>query len=176
VDTAGLSSPRLLDVLRREIRARHMSLRTEDAYVYWARDFIRYHGRRHSRDLGPSEVEADLSILANQRRVAASTHNQALSALLFLYRAVLKVELPWLQNLHRPKRPQRLPVVLTVEKVTAVLARTWARSWPARVRRGRAIARTTWPASLPIARWACGNRRRDTRRAMNALAASSAGV
>lgn len=67
--TAASPSPTLVDVLRREIRARHMSLRTEDAYVYWARDFIRYHGRRHSRDLGPSEVEADLSILANQRRV-----------------------------------------------------------------------------------------------------------
>jgi len=61
---------------------------------------------------------------------------------------VLKVELPWLQNLHRPKRPRRLRVVLTVEKVTAVLARTWARSWPARVRRGCAIARTTWPAII----------------------------
>jgi len=78
VDTAGPSSPRLLDVLRREIRARHMSLRTEDTYVYWVRDFIRYLGRRHPRDLGPSEVEADLSMLAKQGRVAASTHNQAL--------------------------------------------------------------------------------------------------
>lgn len=73
--------------------------------------------------MGPSEVEVYLSMLANRRRVAASTHNQALSALLFLYRAVRKVELPWLQNLQRPKRPQRLPVVLTVEEVTAVLSR-----------------------------------------------------
>jgi integron integrase len=100
-----------------------MSLRTEDTYVYWVRDFVRFHARRHPRELGPAEVEAYLTMLANRRRVAASTHNQALSALLFLYRAVLKVELPWLQNLQRPKRPQRLPVVLTVDEVTAVLER-----------------------------------------------------
>jgi integron integrase len=123
VDTARPPSPTLLEVLRREIRARHMSLRTEDTYVYWVRDFVRYHGRRHPRDMGPADAEAYLSMLANRRRVAASTHNQALSALLFLYRAVLKVELPWLQNLQRPKRPQRLPVVLTVDEVTAVLSR-----------------------------------------------------
>jgi integron integrase len=100
-----------------------MSLRTEDTYVYWVRDFVRYHGRRHPRDMGPAHVEAYLSMLPNRRRLAASTHNQALSALLFLYRAVLKVELPWRQNLHRPKRPQRLPVVLPVEEVTAMLSR-----------------------------------------------------
>lgn len=99
-----------------------MSLRTEDAYVYWVRDFVRFHERRHPRDMGPADVEAYLTMLANRRRVAASTHNQALSALLFLYRAVLRIELPWLENLQRPRRPQRLPVVLTVEEVTAVLA------------------------------------------------------
>jgi integron integrase len=121
--TAATPSSTLVDVLRREIRARHMSLRTEDTYVYWARDFIRFHGRRHPRDMGAAEVEAYLSMLANRRRVAPSTHNQALSALLFLYRAVLKVELPWLDNLQRPRRPQRLPVVLSVDEVTAVLSR-----------------------------------------------------
>lgn len=123
MDTARPSSPTLLDVVRREIRARHMSLRTEGTYVYWVRDFVRFHGRRHPREMGPSEVEAYLSMLANRRRVAASTHNQALSALLFLYRAVLKVELPWLQNLQRPRRPLRLPVVLSVAEVSAVLSR-----------------------------------------------------
>jgi integron integrase len=116
-------TPTLIGVLRREIRARHMSLRTEDTYVYWARDFIRFHDRRHPRDLGAAEVEAYLTMLANQRRVAASTHNQALSALLFLYRGVLKVELPWLDNLQRPRRPQRLPVILSADEVTAVLSR-----------------------------------------------------
>jgi site-specific recombinase XerD len=121
--TAASPSPTLVDVLQREIRARHMSLRTEDTYVYWARDFIRFHGRRHPREMGAAEVEAHLAMLANRRGVAASTHNQALSALLFLYRAVLKVELPWLDQLQRPRRPQRLPVVLSVEEVTAVLSR-----------------------------------------------------
>jgi integrase len=86
------------------------------------RDFVRFHGRRHPRELGAAEVEAYLTMLANRRRVAAATHNQALSALLFLYRAVLKVELPWLDNLQRPRRPQRLPVVLSVEEVNAVLS------------------------------------------------------
>jgi site-specific recombinase XerD len=100
----------LIDIVRREIRVRHMSLRTEDAYVYWVRDFVRFHERRHPRDMGPADVEAYLTMLANRRRVAASTHNQALSALLFLYRAVLRMELPWLESLQRPRRPQRLPV------------------------------------------------------------------
>lgn len=86
--TADVPSPTLIDVVRTELRARHMSLRTEDAYVYWARDFIRFHGRRHPREIGSAEVEAYLTMLANQRRVAPSTHNQALSALLFLYRTV----------------------------------------------------------------------------------------
>src|SRR5512147_139440 len=119
----GVPSPTLIDVLRRELRARHMSLRTEDAYVYWARDFVRFHGRRHPRDLGAAEVEAYLAMLANRRRVAASTHNQALSALLFLCRAVLKAELPWLVNLPRPRRPQPLPGILSSDELTAVLSR-----------------------------------------------------
>jgi integrase len=110
MDTAAAPPPTLLAVLRREIRARHMSLRTEDTYVYWVRDFVRCHGRRHPRELGAAEVEAYLTMLANHRRVAASTHNRALSALLFLYRAVLKAELPWLDNLQRPRRPLRLRV------------------------------------------------------------------
>jgi integrase len=87
------------------------------------RDFVRFHGRRHPREMGGPEVEAYLTMLANRRRVAASTHNQALSALLFLYRAVLKVELPWLDDIQRPRRPQRLPVILSVEEVNAVLSR-----------------------------------------------------
>jgi integron integrase len=121
--SAVASSPTLIDVLRSELRARHLSLSTEDTYVYWARDFLRFHGRRHPREMGPAEVEAYLTMLANRRRVAASTHKQALSALLFLYRAVVKVELPWLDNVPRAKRPQRLPVVLSVAEVTAVLSR-----------------------------------------------------
>src|SRR5687768_3758874 len=89
-------APGLLDALREAIRLRHYSLRTEKAYVDWVRRFIRFHGRRHPRELGGEHVQAFLSSLAVQRHVAASTQNQALAALLFLYREVLGVELPWL--------------------------------------------------------------------------------
>ena len=115
--------PKLLDQLRHQIRRRHYSIRTEDAYVYWARWFIRFHGLRHPRDMGASEVEAFLTSLAVERKVSASTQNQALSAILFLYREVLKIELPWLDNVVKAKRPQRMPVVLTRDEVQAVLAR-----------------------------------------------------
>jgi integron integrase len=116
------SQPTLLNAVRREIRARHLSIRTEQQYVYWIRWFVRRNLPRHPRDMGTTEVEAFLSMLANERRASASTHNQALSALLFLYRAVLKQDLPWLDRLERPKRPLRLPVVMTVEEVAAALA------------------------------------------------------
>jgi hypothetical protein len=102
MDTAATPPPTLLAMLRREMRDRQMSLRTADTCVYWVRHFVRFRGRRHPRELGAAEAEAYLTMLANRRCVAASTHNQALSALLFLYRAVLKVELPWLDNLQRP--------------------------------------------------------------------------
>jgi len=113
----------LLEAMRREIRARHLSLRTEQQYVYWIRDFVRHFYRRHPREMGAAEVQAYLSMLANERRVSASTHNQGLSALLFLYRDVLKQELPCMEQIERPRRPQRLPVVLTVQEAQAVLAR-----------------------------------------------------
>jgi integron integrase len=103
------------------MRTRHLSLRTEQQYVYWIRWFVRHHGRRHPRQMGAAEVQAFLSMLATERRVSASTHNQALSALLFLYRAVLGHDLPWLDGLQRPRRPQRLPVILTVDEVRAVI-------------------------------------------------------
>jgi integron integrase len=99
-----------------------MSIRTEEQYVYWIRGFIRFHRMRHPREMGAAEVESFLSMLAARRRVAASTHGQALSALLFLYRAVLKQDLPWLKELERPQRPRRLPVVLSVDEVRLVLA------------------------------------------------------
>jgi len=86
MDTATTSSTTLIDVLRRELRARHMSLRTEDTYVYWARDFVRFHGRRHPREMGAAKVEAFLSHLANDRHVSPSTHRQALSAVLLVYK------------------------------------------------------------------------------------------
>jgi len=115
--------PKLLDQVRHKIRLKHYSIRTEEAYTDWVRRFILYHGRRHPRDLGPGEVEAFLTHLAVQGKVAASTQNQAKSALLFLYREVLEVELPWLDNVEQARAPRRLPVVLTTEEVHDLLSR-----------------------------------------------------
>lgn len=105
--------PKLLDQLKRCIRDKHYSLRTEEVYVYWARWFIRFHGLRHPAEMGATEVKAFLSYLVTERNVSVSTHRQALCALLFLYKNVLGVELPWMDNLHRPTRPVRRPTVLT---------------------------------------------------------------
>jgi integron integrase len=117
------AAPRLLDALRERLRYMHYSLRTEEAYVYWVRGFVRWAGLRHPRTLGAVEVQGYLVMLANERRVAASTHRQALSALLFLYREVLGVDMPWLKELGRPVANKRIPVVLTQLEVQALLAR-----------------------------------------------------
>ncbi len=104
----------------------HYSLSTEQVYVYWVRFFIRWSGNdgamRHPRDMGASEVEAFLTHLATDRKVSASTHNQALSAILFLYREVLAVELPWLNGINRPAQKRRIPSVLTKDEVAGLLA------------------------------------------------------
>ncbi len=131
---AGVTStkhtpPRLLDQLRDRIRVKHYSMRTEQAYVGWVRRFILANDKRHPRDLGAAEVEAFLTRLATDRNVAAGTQNQALAALLFLYREVLGQDLPWLDNVVRAKRPRRLPVVLTPAEVRALLARLDGREW-----------------------------------------------
>lgn len=91
-----------MDQLRERIRYLHYSLRAEQTYLYWVRFFIRWHGLKHPREIGASHLEAFLTMLATERKVSASTHNQALSALLFLYREVLEIDLPWLQNINRP--------------------------------------------------------------------------
>jgi integron integrase len=114
--------PRLYDRVVEVLRVRHYSRRTEDAYVGWIRRFIRFHGGRHPRLLAEAEVTAFLSHLAVEGDVAASTQNQALSALLFLYQQVLEVKLAWLDEVVRARRPQRLPVVLSREEVRGVLA------------------------------------------------------
>lgn len=106
-----------------------MSIRTEEAYVGWARRFILANGKRHPRTMGAREVEAFLTHLANAGHVAVSTQNQALSALLFLYREVLQIELPWMENIQRAKRPRRLPVVLSREEVAALLAEMEGVTW-----------------------------------------------
>jgi integron integrase len=116
-----LVSTRLLDQLRERLRYMHYSLRTEQNYVYWVRWFIRWHGMRHPKDMDGKDVEAFLSMLANERKAAPSTHRQALSALLFLYKEVLDIDLPWMQNIGRPVPTKRIPTVLTVEEVTQVL-------------------------------------------------------
>jgi integron integrase len=115
--------PKLLDQVRAAIRARHYSRRTERAYTDWIRRFILASGKRHPAELGPTEVTSFLSSLAVDRRVAPSTQTQALSAILFLYRDVLALELPWLNHVVRAKRPHRIPVVLSRAEVRAVLVR-----------------------------------------------------
>lgn len=114
---------KLLDQVRDLLRTKHYSIRTETQYLQWIKHFILFHDKRHPREMGAREIEAFLTHLAVQRQVAASTQNQALSALLFLYRDVLNVDLPWLENVTRAKRPQRLPVVLTRDEVQSILAR-----------------------------------------------------
>jgi len=113
--------PRLLDAMRAQIRYMHYSRRTEQAYVHWVRAYIRHHGLRHPAEMARAEVESFLSWLATERDVAPSTHNQALSALLFLYQHVLRITLPWMQDVGRPHRERRLPVVLSHDEVARVL-------------------------------------------------------
>ena len=113
--------PRLLDRVRQALRARHYSRRTEDSYIAWIRRYIFFRGKQHPAELGGPAVTRFLTSLAVDGHVAASTQNQALSALLFLYRDVLEVDLPWLDGIVRAKRPERLPVVLTRDEVRAVL-------------------------------------------------------
>ena len=115
--------PRLLDRVRQALRARHMSRRTEEAYVAWIRRFIFFHDKRHPAEMGAAEVTKFLTSLAVDGQVAASTQNQALSALLFLYKDVLEVELPWLDGIVRARRPERLPVVLSRDEVRALFQR-----------------------------------------------------
>ena len=117
----AFQSTRLLGQVREQARYRHYSLRTEKAYAYWVRFFVRWHGLKHPRDMGAPEVQAFLTMLANERRASASTHSQALSALLFLYREVLGLDLPWLQDLARPRYTRRIPTVLTQDEVALLL-------------------------------------------------------
>ena len=114
--------PRLLDLLRLQVRYLHYSLRTEQAYVQWVRAFIRFHGLRHPAELSGSEVEALLGWLAAERRVAPATHKQALSALLFLYQKVLHQRMPWMDDIGRPQSAARLPVVLSHDEIARLLA------------------------------------------------------
>lgn len=119
-------SAKLLDQVRERVRYLHYSLQTEKAYVYWAKAFVLWTARsgggfRHPREMGQADVEGFLTMLATEKQVSPATHRQALNALLFLYRQVLGMELPWLQQIGRPPERKRIPVVLTVQEVQAVL-------------------------------------------------------
>src|SRR4030095_5289797 len=117
------SGPKLLDQVREAIRVRHYSYRTEQQYVAWIRRYIRFHDMRHPRTLGGADISAFLTHLATKCNVASSTQAQALAALLFLYKKVLEIELPWLDQIVRSRRPKRLPVVLSRTEVREVLRR-----------------------------------------------------
>ena len=123
------TQPKLLDRVRDRLRYKQYSLRTEQAYIHWIKRFILFHGKRHPERMNGPEVEAFLTHLAKEERVAAATQDQALSALLFLYKEIIQRDLPWLDGIERPKRPARLPVVLTENEVRALLARLEGTRW-----------------------------------------------
>lgn len=116
-----MAEPRLLERVRDALRVRHYSIRTEQSYVQWIKRYILFHRKRHPDEMGAEELAAFLSHLARDKNVAASTQNQALAAILFLYRHVLGRKLPWIEDVVRAKRPARLPEVLTADEVGAVL-------------------------------------------------------
>tara|TARA_R110000868_G_scaffold318088_1_gene578892 strand:- start:313 stop:1281 length:969 start_codon:yes stop_codon:yes gene_type:complete len=121
--------PRLLDQVRQQIRVRNYSIRTEAVYAEWVKRYIRFHHYRHPLEMGGAEIEAFLTHLAVKRNVAGATQNQALAALLFLYKEVLKVDLPWLNGIVRAKKPKHLPVVLTRDEVSRVLVQMSGVKW-----------------------------------------------
>lgn len=123
------SSPGLFDEVRRVLRTKHYSIRTEAVYLGWIRRFIVANGRKHPRAMGAPEVERFLTSLAVDGQVAANTQNQALSALLFLYKEVLRIDLPWMEDVTRAKRPRRLPTVLSRTEVQDLLAQLDGRPW-----------------------------------------------
>lgn len=116
-----MSKSPLLEKVRDQMRVHHYSLRTEESYVQWIKRFILFHGKRHPAEMGEQEITAFLTYLAVKKNVAASTQNQALSAILFLYKKILNQDLDWMDGIVRAKRPQRIPEVLTPEQVRALL-------------------------------------------------------
>ena len=131
IKSTGLApgEPRLFDQVRSRLRVKHYSFRTEEAYLYWIKRFILANGKRHPREFNGVVVEAFLTRLATHDKVAPSTQSQALAALLFLYREVLGIQLPWMENVVRAKPRQRVPVVLSVAEVARLLQRLSGREW-----------------------------------------------
>jgi len=120
-DTTSPQKPKLLDQVHQAIRTRHYSPRTEESYVHWIKRFIFFHNKRHPVEMGEAEIGRFLSSLATDSHVSASTQNQALNAILFLYREVLRKEIGYINGVVRAKRPHRLPVVLTRQEVKSIL-------------------------------------------------------
>lgn len=125
---AVVGKPRLLTLLRDKLRTLHYSLRTEEAYTHWTKQFIFWSGMRHPKDMGALEVEAFLTFQATHRNLAAASQNQAKAALLFLYGKVLGVDLPWLSLITTAKTARRLPVVLSVPEIQRLLPLTYGRT------------------------------------------------
>jgi len=125
----GMGQPKLLDQVRDRIRTKHYSIRTEQTYIDWIKRFILFHNKRHPAEMGESEIVAFLTHLAVNRKVAASTQNQALSAIVFLYREILKKELGEFENLIWAKMPSRLPVVFTQEETKKILSLLEGKNW-----------------------------------------------
>ena len=123
------SKPKLLDQVRQAIRTRHFSPKTEESYVHWIKRFIFFHNKRHPAQMGESEIAQFLSSLASDAHVSASTQNQALNALLFLYREILKKSIGYVDGVVRAKRPHRLPVVLTRQEVRSIVATLDGSDW-----------------------------------------------
>ena len=128
-NSSSSKQPRLLEQLRDAIRRKHYSYRTEETYAHWVKRFIYFSGKRHPATLGEAEVTGFLNYLARERTVAAATQNQALSALLFLYKEVIAQPLPWLDGLERAKRPVRVPAVLTRDEMRRLLAAMRGSKW-----------------------------------------------
>ncbi len=120
---------KLVDVINERCRAEHYAYRTEETYLYWIKRYISFHGNRHPRELGTDEITRFLTDLAVRFRVSASTQNQALSAILFLYKKVLEIDLPWLDDIVRARRPKRVPIVLSRPEVARVLDCMDGRYW-----------------------------------------------
>jgi len=127
--TTSTHAPRLLDSTREVLRVNHYSMSTEKTYIQWIKQFIYFHNKRHPKEMGANEITAFLTYLAVKRQVSASTQNQALSAILFLYKRVLDIELPWLDKVVRAKRPRHLPVVFTRQEIKALLSHFEGTRW-----------------------------------------------
>src|SRR5438105_14908208 len=128
-ETRAPKAPRLLDRVRDAIRRLHYSDRNEETYIHWIKRLIYFSGKRHPAEMGAAEVTAFLNHLARDRDVAAATQNQALAALLFLYKEALGTPLPWLTELERAKRPVHVPTVLSRDEVARLLAAMQGTKW-----------------------------------------------